>query len=380
MKNILFKFTIIYISILSLCIFLLVLSFSFDGNVNRNAYDGIKYIENNNKYPKLFQDYLPVSWKYLIGSWSDYLQADRPTEGAMLRATIKPNEDILNTVMIPSYARYWHGYIIIIRPLLNFIDYIHIKYLGIIFHCIGLFYVYKYTAKISIFLARGLFLSFILYGFITLWQSLPFYFVYFITYVSIIILTECKKEYYKYIFFINGMLVAFFDFLTAPLIALGIPLLIVYARNKGISVQKIILFSFIWGIRYASCWLAKPLIASFILNKNLFLDFMQQAALRIDGGKSYYFQDWPIKLVACYLNGRILIWLLPIIFYFRKEIYWRADIAIPLLLIAAMPCIWVCILANHSALHFWFTSRIVIITFFAFFVYIYMLRESSHVH
>lgn len=151
MKNILFKFTIIYISILSLCIFLLVLSFSFDGNVNRNAYDGIKYIENNNKYPKLFQDYLPVSWKYLIGSWSDYLQADRPTEGAMLRATIKPNEDILNTVMIPSYARYWHGYIIIIRPLLNFIDYIHIKYLGIIFHCIGLFYVYKYTAKISIF-------------------------------------------------------------------------------------------------------------------------------------------------------------------------------------------------------------------------------------
>lgn len=102
---------------------MLVLSFSFDGNVNRNAYDGIKYIENNNKYPKLFQDYLPVSWKYLIGSWSDYLQADRPTEGAMLRATIKPNEDILNTVMIPSYARYWHGYIIIIRPYKIFRDY-----------------------------------------------------------------------------------------------------------------------------------------------------------------------------------------------------------------------------------------------------------------
>lgn len=377
MKNTLFKFLTIYICSLAIGTSLLVLSFSFEGDVNKKASTGIEYIESHNKYPKILQDFLPVSWKYLIGSWSDYLQADRPTEGAMLSASIKKSENILEAAMVPSYARYWHGYVVFMRPLLNFIDYIYIQYLGFFLHFIGLFCVYRYTRKLSPFLSKSLVLSFVLYGFITLWQSLPFYFVYFVTYISVVILIVCKKEWYEYIFFINGIVISFFDFLTAPLITLGIPLLIVYSREKGISIKDIAIFSFIWGAGYACFWLAKPLIASFILNKNLFLDFIQQAAFRIDGGKSYYFQELPIRWVACYLNGRILILMLPIILYFYKELHWKKDIGIPLLLIALMPFAWVCALANHSAVHFWFTSRIFIISCFSFFVYIDMIRKDS---
>ena len=161
--------------------------------------------------------------------------------------------------MVPEYGRYWHGYLVFLRPVLMFFPYEEIKYLGLIVHILGISIIYFSVKRISDFLAKGLVVSFLLYGWLTAWLSFQFYSAYFIVYAAGSLVTRIKKETYPIFFFITGMAVAFFDLLSVPLLTLGIPLLIIYAKEKRTNFTSIFLYCILWLIGYGLFWMAKPL-------------------------------------------------------------------------------------------------------------------------
>ncbi len=364
----------LYVFIVLCCSSLLFFSFSFDGNIEKNASIGICEISSGEIYPKILEHYLPVPWTYFLSSWAHYLQQDKFTDREMLKAVTASGDSVFKRAMVPEYGRYWHGYLVFLRPILNFFSYEEIKYIGLAIHFLGIILSYFSVKKISDFLAKGLVISFFLYGWLTAWLSFQFYATYFIVYIAVFLATNIKKDKYIAFFFIIGMSVAFFDLLSVPLLTLGIPLLIIYAKEEKIHFLYIFLYCSVWWGGYALFWIAKPLIATCILQQNIIADFWHQAIYRV-GGSNPRPVEMPIWLQAIIMNGRVLVGLVPILLYFRKKIYWNSDYGIPLLLIGGMPILWICILANHSAIHYWFTARIFMISCFALFVYIYQINK-----
>lgn len=374
MKTDILQGIFIYLLLIFICSFLLFFSFSLNGKIENNASMGIEEISNEERYPKVLEHYLPRPWTYFLSSWAHYLQQDNFTDREMLKAVIASGDNAFERAMVPEYGRYWHGYLVFLRPILMFFSYEEIKYIGLLIHIVGISLIYFSVRRISNFLAKGLIISFLLYGWLTAWLSFQFYATYFIVYIAGYLSIRIQKNSYALFFFIIGMVVAFFDLLSVPLLTLGIPLLIIYSKEKDINISYIFLCCVLWLSGYTLFWIAKPLIATCILQQNIIADFWHQALYRV-GGSNPRPTETPIWLQSIIMNGRVLIGLIPILLYFRKNIFWDNNYGIPLLFIGGMPILWICFLANHSAIHYWFTARIFMISCFSLFVYIYKINN-----
>ena len=92
------------------------------------------------------------------------------------------------------------------------------------------------------------------------------------------------------LFFACGMCINFMDFLTYPIVTLGVPLialLLLSLKDDRVNfltgLRKIIICSVLWTAGYAVSWTTKWILASVVLKKNVLLDAAGQAAFRIAG-------------------------------------------------------------------------------------------------
>lgn len=216
---------------------------------------------------------------------------------------------------------------------------------------------------------------------ITMSLSLQFSTVYYITLLSnIFILLKDKEDLrsngYKYFLFI-GIITVYFDFLTYPLITLGITLLtylsIIYKREV-INIKDVIICSIMWLVGYGGMWLSKWLLGSLITGNNLILDAYNQAKFRVSR-ENYTILDVIDRNIFesffDYKVGKTLIIIVVvslIILIFLKIIkikYINIKIIVPYLLISIYPFIWYAVLTNHSYIHFWMTYRNLAISIYA---------------
>lgn len=175
-------------------------------------------------------------------------------------------------------------------------------------------------------------------------------------------------------FFVVGSLVNFVDLLTVPIVSLGLPLLVVifYTLRQGsVTVTPLIFIKscFSWSVGYGATWVAKWLLASAILGKNVVKDAIEQMAVRTssDGLQPLdRLHMLDINFLNMFLSEKA-IYVLALIFVLG--ILWnrRANLtsAVMILFTALMPYAWYLVLANHSQVHFWFTYRSQAITMFA---------------
>lgn len=288
-----------------------------------------------------------------------------------------------------SYSRYWHGYILFLKPLLTFFTYEEIRFLNM---CImmTLFTItsillnkelgFKYTLC---FLGTMMFVMFPIIP-----MSLQFSSVFYIMLLSMIyILLRYRKIYETknsiYTFLIIGCMTSFIDFLTAPLITLGIPLILYLAlctEKIDISYKNVfyelIMNCILWCFGYLSMWASKWILGSFVLRENILKNAMLQASFRTSS--SLPNGDKITLLRVLILNFETILSFLPKVvilgsvitififsFIFRKKTN-KIMNTIPTLLIGIFPILWYILLTNHSTIHYWFTFRNLSITIFAF--------------
>ncbi|MBR1852546.1 MAG: hypothetical protein IJ794_05265 [Lachnospiraceae bacterium] len=327
--------------------------------------------------------------------WSQITSADYPTltmgqqyynsyrpgvfDGGTVGAVITENSyrtmgtDKLTEAMVPSYSRYWHGYMTLLRPLLYLIEYKDLEIMNsflllllAILLCI-LIDRQKGTAYALLFATSFILLMPMIVG--VCLQYIP---VVLISYLGILFLSkkrewlEKRNRFYLFIMFL-GILTAFFDLLTFPLYSWGIPvlwwILLEPSQKRAVTyVWQVIFSALSWGLGYVGMWSGKWIVGSVILHENIILDAIQQILFR--SGDSFTLRD---RYYAIYKNWRhysyqgfaliLLIWLIVWIYYGLRKGWRPSNKRYALGLIFLSSLAWYAVCAEHSDIHHYFTYR-----------------------
>lgn len=294
--------------------------------------------------------------------------------------------------LIPvDYERYWHGYLVLLRPLLTLTDYQGIRIILTLFiSCLFIFLcytLYKYGDKYL--LGTFLFCSLVF----NLWiipLSLQFSTTFIITF-SYCILIVYKRRFNSVRqlllpMVIIGGITSFFDLLTTPLLTLSIPLSIALYQSNETTKEKWLstLNSIVaWCFGYATIWINKWLLAHWTVDYQL-SDALQQASMRTSTiyenvdmslkGIFTFLLDYPLLLTVL-LFFTLLFIVFNIILY-RKNSQEFIHHSM-LLLVAALPFFWCLILRNHSVIHHWFVWRVFMASIFAYLLFIRKMRVKK---
>ena len=339
-------------------------------------------ISNNVEQSLKILDGLGQNSKY-TGSHYDY-----STDTTMVYTMLKGNGNPIYEAMYNlNYARYWHGYSVFLRPLFMVFD---VGEVWFIISCI--FFILLTTAilllwkKLNIGVAVVFFVSILCFYVSTISTSLQYSGVFNITLIFVICIIVLKDkasfDTISLTFMIVGMVTNFIDFLTVPLITLGIPLIIYILlcdKNEKTSFLKIlkivVILSLVWLLGYSLTWVAKWCLGTLFTGDNVFKLALQGITERGGVESGVNVLD---RLRAIYANlatlfknkivfigvGFASILLIVFAFVFRvAKTKWKS-IGI-FLVIGAMPYIWYFVLSNHSFVHNWFTYRTQFITLFS---------------
>lgn len=291
------------------------------------------------------------------------------------------------------YDRYWHGYMIFLRPLLLFLNLKQIRILNLIIMAALLLWICKLMSAKACKAYRGWFL----YGLLFFMPfTIPFCMQFCTsTYVMLIAMIVLLKNYewlqkgarLAYYFMIIGMTVVYVDYLTFPLVTFGIPVIMLMLMDTSEDsllrkLVRVIRYGIDWSIGYAGLWAAKWAIASVVLHQNVIKEGIEQVLFRSsstpDMGdfKITILKAWGSN-VCNYVNivylAIILIGLIWVCYKIRPskcslpEILREEGIY---LLIATMPFVWYGVFKNHSYSHGSFTFRSLFITVFAGMVFL----------
>ena len=236
-----------------------------------------------------WEEHFTYAWGANLDNVTDKIMLDR------IVSTADENESVLyKAFYCNNYARYWHGYLIVLRPLFVFMSYEQIRYLYMAIHMMALVGIaLKMDKRFDRTMVCGWVISMIAVNFVSLPFSLQYSWVFFIMYGAIYYIDRCYEKN-KMIngdvdllcfFLVIGMLTSFIDLLTAPLLTLGLPLLYVLLirirlKNDVVCKRNIIMTiaaSASWMLGYIGCWAMKWILAIPVLKRNL----LSEAILRI---------------------------------------------------------------------------------------------------
>ena len=297
-----------------------------------------------------------------------------------LQETVE-NPEVYNN---QEYSRYWHGIQTIIRPLLLFFNYEEIRYIFmlLIFVLLGISLL-LINKNISFMHSMAFLVSMLAVCIFIVPMSIQYSAIFIITLLAVIIVNllhkKQKAKFIPYLFFIIGGLTTFFDLLTAPLLTLGIPLIIevlLRSREESLSIKKafleIIKLSILWAIAYGTIFFVNWVIASLIMQKDLITVAINQILFRTNGSEEY-----PATKIGAivenftYLYNNVLLacgivtiigWIIALIKTRKNKINWKKILI--LLIVSIYPYVWYMVFAGHSTIHAFFTYRIQAIAIF----------------
>lgn len=306
-----------------------------------------------------------------------------PVSNKLIDLYYNLNQQTLDDSPIIDYPRYWHGYLIILKPLLLVLNLKEIRILNYILQTILLIMcLYLITKRLNIKYALAFLTSIIYLNPISLGMCLQFTSTYYIMLITTILLLFSNKQTNCYkLFLFSGIATAYFDLLSAPLITLGFPLIIylnLYNQKLSKNFINIIKNSTFWSIGYALMWISKWIIATIITKQNILLDGFNNSLYRIKGNGFIEsgIPDWtPTNAIVRNLNeyynyNNIIIFLsfllLICLSYLIKQYNFTKNYkAILSLFIGCYPFLWYATVINHSIIHPILTHRILAITIFA---------------
>ena len=324
---------------------------------------------------------------------------DNLTDFEIYSGLLKDGRSLADSAMRTDYARYWHGYAIILRPLMIVFSIINIRYLNMML-IFGLFMAccwqcsQKLNSWIAFAFGGGLLTSFILIAPFCQ-QYCPVYLITLAGSYGILRFWRYVRRHLNEVFLLLGSLVCFFDFLTFPVLALGYPLLLcllMYTKEQvsaGKTWMELFTLSTVWMASYALTWLSKALIGSALTNINVWADIIEQVAFRTAGN---YATDREItagiaihqNLQTYFMGSNIAFWGVCALVYGVRVLYRKPGLIswlkfLPVAVVSLYPFIWYSVLQNHVRMHFWMTYRMLAISFFALMAYIALLGNADSV-
>lgn len=295
-----------------------------------------------------------------------------------------------------SYARYWHGYLVVLKPLLYLTNFNTIRMLQASVQMIlaGLVAM-AFCKRNNTFLGKAFILSLPFLYFFSLYASLSLSICFYILAVTLLIqiryndMLEDRRLYAEF-FLVVGMAASYFDFLTYPVVTLGFPLCVwLYCSREKISVQfkRMICYSAEWFVGYGGLWALKWVIADAVTGSGTIRDgiatLMERTGTVEDTSKASGYIGVIKENIGAFTNWGFYLIIFAIAVWIAVNVV-RAltdkdrdknsacgykkkfQDAFPLLAVAVYPFIWFFFTQNHSYEHSIFTCKILSVTVFAF--------------
>lgn len=284
------------------------------------------------------------------------------------------------------YYQYWHGYQLIIRPLLSVLNYSGIRILNgiiqtalLLLICILLYknsmgrFILPYLVSVAMMMPLALAMSL---------QYSSCYYI--LTLGSLVILW--KKDRLNKIdgllFLYIGIFTAYFDFLTYPVATLGIPAVFYFCLRNNTDIRSTfcrgVKICFSWAIGYGLMWSGKWFLGSLILRTNILAVASGKLTERSSADAGLIgniraalsanlrsFLHTPVTLV--FLVLAFILLLAAVRKIAKKQISVRqcAAAIFPFCVLAFLPVAWYLVTAQHAVIHHWFTHKALAVSVFA---------------
>jgi hypothetical protein len=267
-----------------------------------------------------------------------------------------------------------------LRPLLCLVTYPQIRYLNMTVQLILVFFFVYYLTKSDNGANRKFILPFFgLYLFlspVTLFTSLQYSPCFYIMLLMLIAVFGLKghldDEKRNILFLFAGILTAYFDLLTYPMITLAVPLIAHLATDEKCratlkkGAKDIAFLTASWGIGYVGMWGMKWIVASLLTDENVIANAVNQLMFRSGhfGAKKKF--STTLGLNFAVLNKPILIvaflCLMLFLIGYRLKKREGADRrmlpAVAEILFVSLYCfVWYFFTENHSCDNSYFTWR-----------------------
>lgn len=342
-----------------------------------------------------------------LDNWTDatmLLIAAHEGEGTVLEQAMTGARDLLDTYQpvdsmaarylqgveldkTVSYARYWHGYLVFLKPLLLVTDYGGIRTLNLVVQLVLnaaiLVLMFKRDEKrlmLPWVLSMG-FLMPLVQG-----KSLQYSTCFYAFALGVLFLLLFKERWDErrvcFLFLGLGVSTAFIDFLTYPVAAFGIPAVVwLCMKPSGTwkdGVKRLAALLFFWAFGYGGMWAGKWVAASLLTEDNVIKEALSSVLIRTSHSSAAGDTQWgmvetiwknvkaflktPVSLLA-FLFVTILVIL--IVMRLRQGGRTAPGFAVPLCIVLLLPFLWYMGTVNHSAVHFFFTNKSLVVSAFA---------------
>ncbi|MBQ9497549.1 MAG: hypothetical protein IJR52_08280 [Selenomonadaceae bacterium] len=289
------------------------------------------------------------------------------------------------------YPRYWHGYLVILKPLVLLMKANHAR----IFLAYGVFVLFVAALLLCQKIlgtpyALALAAAVMILNLVSVSMSFQFAPIYFITMTAIIFMLKKNRRLfddglYIYFFAAVGILIAFFDFLTYPIFSVGMLLTLWYVLNRRELLKEKLraIFKMMsgllisWGVGYGGMWSGKWIVSQILTGYETFANAIHQVAVYSRVENDLANAGWQItslgaiqRNIAVLGHGPIRIFLFAAIIFLlyvlitRRRSLSRRKI-LPYLFPAALPFVWYALASGHSHIHAFFTYRGLAATVFA---------------
>ena len=297
-----------------------------------------------------------------------------------------------------GYGRYWHGYLVTLKTLLCFLTYPQIQWCNMFVQLFLLMLICVQLGK------RGSEVFLFPFAVVFFWIQAPylslnlqFSTVLFVLLFQLNIILALDKgnktnKFYDFFFLFSGIVVAYLDFLTYPVVTLGIPLvlwlMIHKPENVWNSIKTLIRFSVFWVIGYTVMWAGKWVL-DYLFNSHEIIDdviFQIRTRLGVTNGLTaisplLVFRtvlSRPTKTLPIFICAGIAVYIVYIMvkngFVFSKS---RFTACIPYLFVALYPFIWMSVMKNHCLEHNYFVYRILAVSWFSLISMITVFQKNN---
>lgn len=282
--------------------------------------------------------------------------------------------------------QYWMGLTAILRVLYYFFDMAAVRQFSLlVFTLISVYLLICIAKEFGTSYAVALAVSMVC---VNVW-ILPFTPVLNITYYlavlfSIVILKLYGKNPVALWMFCFGIITAFFDWMSTPLLTYGLPmvmiLLILMKKSNELKLKNGIFLLFkngiAWIAGYSMMIISKWVIGTLLLGINVFEIGLKRAdagmnvlvegdaptalgvakqSLEYNFYALYPFTSQPTKVKWGILLGILLIMAVMLAIFHKK--FSQCIPSVLLLFVGAIPYAWYIVLKGHCHIHFWFTYR-----------------------
>ena len=293
-----------------------------------------------------------------------------------------------SSMYLHEYSRYWHGYLLYLKPLLMLFNWQQLTTVGVLLQVILMLAVICLSIRRKqLGVALAMAVGFLFMKPVLVLVSLAMTVCWVITLAALIFMLYKndrlqEKKLYPEFFLMTGVLTSYFDFLSYPVVTLGFPLCAFFLININndlkLKLQRLIGYSVCWGIGYAGMWALKWVIADVTLHTGTIKDALwsiigRTEAIggrhRINGGfyviglnlQEYDRAIYPVMAAAVALISLVLIVIACRMSGMKKVLM----SLVPYAVIFCIPFVWIIVVQHHSALHARFTFRIIAIAVLA---------------